>query len=77
TSADSIDKVSEYYQNELKTTGWNIENVQVTPKLVSISATKKDKNLESNVLINDDGGKTTISLQSTSAVEIKKEDEEP
>jgi hypothetical protein len=77
STSDSIDKVSEYYQGELKNTGWNIENVQVTPKLVSISATKKDKDLDSNVLIADDGGKTTISLQSTKSVEIKKEDEEP
>jgi hypothetical protein len=77
STADSIDKVSEFYQSELKNAGWNIENVQVAPKLVSISATKKDKDLDSNVLIADDGGKTTISLQSTKSVEIKKEDDEP
>ena len=77
STPDSIDKVSEYYQGELKSAGWDVGNVQVAPKLVSISATKKDKDLDSNVMIADDGGKTTISLQSTKSVEIKKEDEEP
>jgi hypothetical protein len=77
STTDSLDKVSEYYQGELKNTGWSVDNVQVSPKLVSISATKKDKELDANVLLADDGGKTTISLQSTKSVEIKKEDEEP
>jgi hypothetical protein len=76
STTDSLDKVSEWYQSELKNTGWNVE-VQVMPKLVSISATKKEKDLDANVSLADDGGKTTISLQSTKSVEIKKEDEEP
>jgi hypothetical protein len=77
STTDPLEKVSEFYQAELKNTGWSVDNVQVLPKLVSISATKKDKDLDANVSLADDGGKTTISLQSTKSVEIKKEDDEP
>jgi hypothetical protein len=77
STPDSLDKVSEYYQGELKNTGWEVGQVETSPKLVSISATKKSQDLDSNVMIAEDGGKTTISLQSTKSVEIKKEDEEP
>lgn len=60
SSSDPLDKVSEFYQTELKSRNWQIENVQSWTKLVSISAKQKD--LEANVMLADDGGKTTISL---------------
>ncbi|MGC5341070.1 hypothetical protein ACPXBC_31430, partial [Escherichia coli] len=50
------------------------EPVQAMPKLVSISGSMKG--LDSNVMISDDAGKTTISLQLNRSVETKKEDEE-
>jgi hypothetical protein len=72
STADPLDKVSEYYQRELKGRGWQIENVQTWAKLVSISAKQKD--LEANVMLADDGGKTTISLSAGRAVEDKTEE---
>jgi hypothetical protein len=74
STIDPIDKVSDFYQDELKKQGWTLEPAQTMPKLISISGTLKG--LDSNVMISDDGGKTTISLQLNRSVETKKEDEE-
>jgi hypothetical protein len=74
STADPLEKVSDFYQDELKKQGWTLEPVQTMPKLISISGTLKG--LDSNVMISDDGGKTTISLQLNKSVETKKEDEE-
>jgi hypothetical protein len=60
SSPDPVDKISDFYQNELKARGWEITNVQTLPRIVSISAQQKD--MDGNVMITDDGGKTTISL---------------
>jgi hypothetical protein len=75
STADAIDKVSDFYQEELKKTGWSIDNIQNMGKLVSISVNQKG--VEGNVNIADDSGKTTISLELNKATETKKEDEEP
>lgn len=75
STSDSIDRVSDYYQDELKKAGWSLDNVQNLPKLVSISVSQKG--FDGNVNISDDGGKTTISLELNKAAETKKEDEEP
>ena len=75
STADPIDKVSDYYQEELKKSGWSIDNIQNLGKLVSISVNQKG--IDGNVNISDDNGKTTISLELNKATETKKEDEEP
>ncbi len=74
-TTDTSDKVNDFYQDELKKAGWSIDNIQNMPKLISISGNKGG--LDANVMIADDGGQTTISLQINKAVETKKEDEEP
>ena len=74
STADPIDKVSDFYQEELKKQGWTLQPTQIQSKLISITGTMKG--LDSNVMISDDGGKTTISLQLVRTVETKKEDEE-
>lgn len=75
STKDSMDKVNDFYQDEMKKAGWSIDNIQNMPKLISISGNKKG--LDANVMIADDAGKTTISLQLNKASETKKEDEEP
>jgi hypothetical protein len=61
STADSLDKVSEFYQSKLKDSGWQLDKVDAGDKLVSIDA-HKDK-VQANASLVDDGGKTTISLQ--------------
>jgi hypothetical protein len=75
SSTDSLDKVSDFYQNTLKDNGWTIDKVDTdAPKVVSISAHMK--NTEANVMLADDGGKTTISLSAGNAGDTSKEDTE-
>jgi hypothetical protein len=74
-TTDSIDKVNDFYQEELKKSGWSIDNIQNMGKLISISVNQKG--IDGNVNISDDSGKTTISLELNKATETKKEDEEP
>jgi hypothetical protein len=75
SSPDSLDKVSDYYQNTLKDKGWTIDKVDTdAPKVVSISAHMKET--EANVMLADDGGKTTISLSSGIAGDTSKDDTE-
>jgi hypothetical protein len=75
STSDSIEKVSDFYQEELKKSGWSVDNIQNLGKLVSISVNQKG--IDGNVNISDDSGKTTISLELNKATETKKEDEEP
>lgn len=75
SSPDSLDKVSEFYQNTLREQGWIVDKVDTeAPKVVSISA--HTKNTEANVMLADDGGKTTISLSAGKAGDTTKEDTE-
>jgi hypothetical protein len=75
SSTDSLDKVSEFYQTNLKDKGWTIDKVDTeAPKVVSISVHLKDT--DANVMLADDGGKTTISLSSGKAGDTSKEDAE-
>jgi hypothetical protein len=75
SSNDPLDKVSDYYQNTLKDKGWTIDKVDSDiPKVVNISAHLKDT--EANVMLAEDGGKTTISLNAGNAGDTSKEDSE-
>jgi hypothetical protein len=75
STTDSLEKVSEYYQNTLRDKGWTVDKVDTeAPKLVSISAHMKDT--DANVMLADDGGKTTISLSAGKTGDTTKEDAE-
>jgi len=63
SSNDSLDKVSHYYQDNLKSNGWTVENTQNLPNLVNISAEKGEQ--DANVMLSNDGKITTISLSVT------------
>ncbi|HEY9773234.1 MAG TPA: hypothetical protein V6C81_05445 [Planktothrix sp.] len=75
STPDQMDKVSDYYQNTLKDKGWSIDKVDTdAPKVVSISVHQKD--VEGNVMLADDNGKTTISLSAGKSSDTSKEDTE-
>src|SRR3990167_2475852 len=69
SSADPVEKVSTFYQSQLKASGWTVESVQTFPKLVSISASRAD--LESNIMVSADINKTTISLSVSKNVALE------
>jgi hypothetical protein len=75
STSDTLEKVSEFYQNSLKDKGWTVDKVDTdAPKVVSISAHLKDT--EANVMLADDAGKTTISLSAGKVGDTSKEDSE-
>lgn len=75
STADSLDKVNEYYQSALKDKGWTIDKVDADqPKIVSITAHSKD--MEGNIFLADDNGKTTINLSAGKSGDTSKEDAE-
>jgi hypothetical protein len=75
STIDSLDKVSEYYQSALKDKGWTIDKVDADqPKIVSITA--HTKQMEGNIFLADDNGKTTISLSAGKSGDTSKEDAE-
>lgn len=59
-SKDSVEKVSRYYIDELKSSGWKLDNQQTSGKLINLSASQAD--LEANIMVSGEAGKTTISL---------------
>lgn len=75
SSASPVSSVSKWYQDQLKQQNWKVDKVQDMPKLVSISG-HKDK-VEVNVMIAEDGQKTTISLSTGSQVDGANEDKVP
>jgi hypothetical protein len=60
SSADQLNKVSDFYAQKLKEDGWTVNATTNMPKMVNISASKKD--LEANVMLGTDADKTTITL---------------
>jgi hypothetical protein len=74
SSTNSMPTVSKWYQDELKAQNWQVDKVQDMPKLVSISGHKDA--MEVNVMIAEDGAKTTISLSAGKQVDTS-EDKEP
>lgn len=59
--------VSKWYQEQLQNNGWTVGNVQNSADVISISAQKKD--IEMNVMIDEDQGKTTINLSLAKTVD--------
>jgi len=74
TSAPT-EEVSQWYQDTLKKQGWEIENIQEQEKVVSIAGKKKD--MDVNVMITEDDGKTTISLSESKSGEGQQPEEQP
>lgn len=60
SSTDSVEKVSNFYSEQFKSNGWTLADQQTSGNLRNISASKAD--MEANVMVSGDGGKTTISL---------------
>lgn len=66
-SPDAVDKVSEYYQSELKKQGWTVENTSVMPALHNLQAHKDAQ--EANVMISADGDHTSITMSVCEAIQ--------
>lgn len=60
SSADSLSQVSDFYTQKLKEDGWTVNATTTMPKMVNISASRK--NMEANVMVGLDSEKTTITL---------------
>jgi hypothetical protein len=78
TSTKSTEDVSQWYQDQLKNSEWKVDKVEViteTPKLISISGHKAD--LEMNVMIAEEGAKTTISMSAGKSLDENNENKEP
>ena len=63
----AADDVSKWYQEKLQNNGWTVGNVQTSADVISISAQKKE--IEMNVMIDEDQGKTTINLSLAKTVD--------
>lgn len=63
----TAEDVSKWYQEQLQNNGWTVGNVQNSADVISISAQKKD--IEMNVMIDEDQGKTTINLSLAKTVD--------
>jgi hypothetical protein len=75
-SNDSMDKISEFYQAQLKEKGWEIDKVDTSPKLVSIDAHKDKLQANAELVEDSDSDKTTISLQVSQQSDNPKDDSE-
>jgi len=73
SSSDSVEQVSKFYQDELKVTGWKVDSPQESGNLVNISASRGD--YEANVMVSNDGTRTTISLALSKGSEAAHEPE--
>jgi len=68
SSTDSVDKISQFYQDELKKAGWTVTPNQMIASLVNLTAQRKG--LEGSVMISGgDGQPTTINLQVSKEIE--------
>lgn len=76
SSNDSMDKISEFYQGQLKDKGWEIDKVDTSPKLVSIDAHKDKLQANAELVEDSDSDKTTISLQVSQQSDNPKEESE-
>lgn len=80
SSTDPVSKVAEYYKSELQKQGWTVNQQQMLPNLVNMSA-KKEKLDGSIMLSGDDSNKTTINLSVSVAQEgtpeVSKDDFSP
>lgn len=76
SSNDSMDKISEFYQAQLKDKGWEIDKVDTSSKLVSIDAHKGKLQANAELVEDSDSDKTTISLQVSQQSDNPKEESE-
>ncbi len=76
SSNDPMEKISEFYQAQLKDTGWEIDKVDTSPKLVSIDAHKDKLQANAEMVEDSDSDKTTISLQVSQQSDNPKEESE-
>ena len=76
SSNDPMDKISEFYQSQLKDKGWEIDKVDTSPKLVSIDAHKDKLQANAELVEDSDSDKTTISLQVSQQSDNPKDDSE-
>ncbi|MDX2105717.1 MAG: hypothetical protein SFY67_04870 [Candidatus Melainabacteria bacterium] len=67
TSKDSMEKVTEWYTNALKSNGYTIDDDDEQPRSVNISG-HKDK-VEINITMAEEGEKTTISVSQGKSVD--------
>jgi len=58
SSSDSIEEVSQWYENKLKKEGWNIEKNEQMAKTICIEGRMKEA--EISITVADDAGKTNI-----------------
>ncbi len=60
SSSDSVEKIRDFYQQELPKSGWKVETSQSLPKVFSISASRDD--LDAAVMVSSEGEKTIINI---------------
>lgn len=60
SSPDSVEKVGNFYKDEMQKGGWQVDQVQFHPNIVNLSAKKEA--LEASVLISGEADKTSITL---------------
>ncbi len=60
SSKSPVDKVSKWYQDQLKKENWKMNSPQEQPKLISLTGHKDGTEL--NIMITEDNGATSISL---------------
>ncbi|CAN5624864.1 hypothetical protein BH10CYA1_BH10CYA1_42830 [soil metagenome] len=76
SSNDSMDKISEFYQAQLKDKGWEIDKVDTSSKLVSIDTHNSKFQANAELVEDSDSDKTTISLQVSQQSDNPKEESE-
>lgn len=76
SSQDNLEHVADWYKNTLTQNGWKIDSQDsmMGQRTVSISGHQKD--VEINVLMAEDGEKTTISVSQGKSVEDTPDEEE-
>ncbi len=74
SSTDDLNTVSAWYEKSLKENGWTIDSTEKTDRLVNISGHAKKE--EINVLMAEDGKKTTISVSKGKAFSDEVDEEE-
>jgi len=60
SSNDSAEKVRQFYEKELPSSGWKVATTQSMPKVISISASRDD--LDASVMVSSEGDKTIINI---------------
>lgn len=67
STADAIEQVGDWYQSALEKGGWTIDSNEKMPRMIIMSGHLND--LEMNVVMSEDGKKTTISVSQGKSVE--------